>query len=187
MNKLLTGLWVGVLSSGAFFAMSSCGDGTTSGVSNNKNLSDLSEQEAYKLCIGFCEDMRGPMQQGACLIGSVVTSLGISSVCHNLYDACMELPVESCEDQCAEEADDDWGDDDDEEWDDDVCDPTVGEVSACFDAVLAVVDDTMNQLSCDTNLLELESLIEPLSETPKACETLEKKCPEMVPSLDFDE
>jgi hypothetical protein len=189
MNRHWSALFVGALSAGAFFALSSCGDGTTSGVSNNKNISDLSEQEAYKLCVGFCEDMRVPSQEAACLIGSLATSLGVSSICENLYDACMDLPVGSCEDECSMDddgqGDDEWDEDEDDD-DFEECDPKVGEVSVCFDAVLAVLDDTMSQISCDSNLLELESLLEPLYDTPEACEALEKKCPDMVPDIDFE-
>ncbi|MCU0664295.1 MAG: hypothetical protein MUC50_18450 [Myxococcota bacterium] len=68
MKGLLVALLMGGLSIGAVFSASSCGDDdTTNGVSNSKKLSELSEEEAYDLCFGFCQDVRVPR----CRKGSV--------------------------------------------------------------------------------------------------------------------
>lgn len=182
---LMCGLGVGLGS-----VIASCGgdDDETGGVSNNKKISDISEEEAYSLCVAFCNDVQIPALELGCTVTAVGLSLGNANLCDKAYDTCMDsdLAPVSCEESCtADDSGTDDGEPDTEEAPE--CDATVGEVSACFNAYAAMVADISEQLSCDTKVSELEGILAPLGETPSACAALEQKCPEMVPDVNSSE
>jgi hypothetical protein len=163
----------------------SCGDDETGGVSNNTEITDLSEEEAYELCMEFCSDVQAPAQELGCTVAAVSVSMGLPNACEKALDTCMAQAL-SCENSCSmEDESTDEGADDTEGMPE--CDATVGEASACFNAFAALIEDVNGQLSCSTKAADLQSILAPLEETPAECEALQAKCPEMVPNPDASE
>ena len=160
----------------------------SSGLPQDKLLSDLDETEAQQLADARTANVQQPeVREAFCTLTSVLTT--VFSRTFN-FSAQADVPDPSCEQLVAQCEREPFGSGDagadadaDAEFQDMLseCDATVGELENCLDAGLQQLVDSTSQVTCEN--LEEDGAPPDLGEalaTPAECEALEEQCPSVI-------
>ena len=148
------------------------------GIPNDTQVDELTDAEARQICEraeALANDVFGVDTQHelACTVTGVAYDVANLGTCRDSYADCIAEPFEGvvadfdCASVTAPMLDD--------------CNATIGDIEACANAQLSIVDDLLDEVSCDlvddpsriqTLLAELEGEV-----TPPACEALPEACP----------
>ena len=179
MRRVLIGLF--------FMTVASCsdsddsGNGVSTGLPADKQLSDITEGEAEEACVAVGNAVQQRFSPEA-LAPAMCTFLGVAFTqspddCQEVADACLEDP-----DALGDMAPSFEGFDPDEctgdtsEFDD--CDATVGELETCLNDYIGTFEATLNSVTCaDAGDEEALQALDMEPDTPASCETLEDECP----------
>lgn len=163
-------------------ALVSCSESSPTfdtGVPNDTEVDELTTEQAQQVCEraeDLSERVIGPEVQHRlqCVGTAIAYDLANLGSCKSSYDDCIDEPFDAdpidfaCE---TVEAPDVAG-----------CNATIGEIEACANAQLKLVDDLLDQANCDLvdDPDRLQEIIEGLEERadPEACASLPDSCPD---------
>lgn len=151
-----------------------CGDddGGGGGVSGSKKVSTLSRTEQIALCKDQASNIVA-LSKASNEINCTAEGLAAADECDDVREDCIDqsetLSVADERANCEDDEDDEGLED---------CDASVSEVKACISAWVKLVNQTADDLTCDTTEEDLDDI--DLTTRPTACEKILDTCPEVA-------
>lgn len=155
----------------------SCGSSSTTvdlPFDDNKAVKDLSEGDLRELCKAGLEGLREGYGSTLCSLMGLIQDLSGQGSCEDARKACLNetFDTSSCDEGETNTLD---------------CDITVGEIEACMNDVLQLAQDLLPDITCSTDLQDLQDInVDDLEDldTPASCKKIEDNCEEL--DLGFD-
>lgn len=151
-----------------------CGDddggGGGSGVPGSKKVNELSAAEFKSVCEDFAkkfESVDEAANEAVCTAAGLAAEATDEATCTEARDECLgDLEPEEDPLDCDEPPEGMMDD----------CDATVAEFNACVSAIVDAFEDWAGEITCESDLSELEDLENSGPDEPPACAKLDESC-----------